>query len=93
MTEFEWDEAKRQANRAKHRLDFLRARLLFDGRPVLAAEGVSDQELRFRTTGLIASKFCTVIWTLRGDRIRIISFRRARDEEKRQYRQLHGGGN
>ncbi len=90
MMEFEWDEDKRQTNLVKHGLDFLRARQLFDGRPAIQLDGNSASEARFRTVGIVANEFCTVIWTARHDRIRIISFRKARDEEKRQYRQLHG---
>jgi uncharacterized protein len=32
---FEWDETKRRSNIAKHGIDFLRARLIFDRRPHL----------------------------------------------------------
>lgn len=35
---FEWNEAKRLANLAKHRLDFAHAEALFDVRPVLTYE-------------------------------------------------------
>jgi len=36
--DFEWDEAKRLANLEKHGVDFLRAQMLFDGRPVITAQ-------------------------------------------------------
>ncbi|MDO8358451.1 MAG: BrnT family toxin [Devosia sp.] len=72
-------------------MDFLRATLLFDGRPTVSFEALTGSEVRTVTTGVIAGKFCTVIWTLRLDRRRIISLRRSRDEERRAYRQLHGG--
>jgi uncharacterized DUF497 family protein len=88
--EFEWDEAKRQANLAKHSFDFLRARVLFDGRPVVTTVSRYPDEQRFLTTGEIAGRFYTVVWTRRGDSIRLISARRARDAEARDYRALHG---
>jgi uncharacterized DUF497 family protein len=35
VKEFEWDEEKLQQNLAKHKIDFLRAALVFDGRPAV----------------------------------------------------------
>ena len=84
---FEWDEAKRQANLAKHKLDFIDARLLFDGRATITARSDHPVEARFVTTAIIGGKFYTVIWTWRDDSRRIISLRRARDGEERAYRQ------
>jgi uncharacterized DUF497 family protein len=88
--DFEWDEAKRQSNLAKHRLDFRVAASLFDGRPVSTAESPTDNEMRFVSTMFADGRHYTVVWTVRSDRRRIISFRRARDEEERRYRQLYG---
>jgi uncharacterized protein len=88
--EFEWDEAKSRSNLEKHGVDFDFARLLFDGRPVAITPARSDIEPRSRTTGAIEGIFYTVVWTPRRGAIRIISIRRARDEEKREYRSIHG---
>jgi uncharacterized DUF497 family protein len=88
--EFEWDEDKRLRNIDKHDLDFLRVRLLFDGRPVFTARSKHLDEERWVTTGLVDGRFYTIIWTPRGDSIRFISARRARDAEERAYRALHG---
>jgi uncharacterized DUF497 family protein len=88
--EFEWDEAKRRSNLAKHGVDFLRARALFDGRPVVTTVSRYPDEQRFLTTGEIDGRFYTVVWTQRGKNIRLISARRARDAEARDYRALHG---
>jgi uncharacterized DUF497 family protein len=87
--EFEWDEVKRQSNLRKHQIDFLRMQLLFDGRPQISAKSVSSNEPRFLTTGEIDGVFYTVVWTWRGGAVRIISARRARDAERRDYRSLH----
>lgn len=86
--QFEWDEVKRQTNLAKHGIDFVAAQQLFDGRPVATFRSRYPDELRYVTTGTIAERFITVIWTYRGGAIRIISARRARDAEKRAYRAL-----
>lgn len=87
---FEWDETKRAANRDQHRLDLLDGQLLFDGRPVIDYPSPRGGELRFVTVGLIGTKFYAVIWTERGEAIRLISFRRARDGEERAYRARYG---
>lgn len=88
---FERDDAKRQANLAKHGIDFLDARKLFDRRPVVTTRSTFLEEERFLTTGVIDGRFVTVIWTRRNDAIRIISARRARNAEKHRYRALCGG--
>ncbi len=86
---FEWDEAKRLANIAKHGIDFLRAELVFDGRATIAKPSRHAGETRFITIARLDDKAVAVIWTPRGpDLIRIISARRARDAEEREHRQL-----
>lgn len=59
--EFEWDEAKREANIAKHGIDFLFAQALFDGRPVITAESPRGAEDRYATTGRIEGRFVTAV--------------------------------
>ena len=90
--EFEWDEAKQRTNLAKHGIDFLDVRRLFDGRPVVTTRSPYPDEERYLTTGIIDGRFVTAIWTRRGGAIWIISARRARDAETRRYRALHSGG-
>ena len=88
--EFEWDESKRQINIAKHDIDFLEVRGMFDGRPLSTTEIEWFGERRNISTGLFDGRFCTVVWTRRGRMVRFISARRARDNEQRAYRQLYG---
>jgi uncharacterized DUF497 family protein len=88
---FEWDESKRQSNLDKHGIDFLRARRIFDGRPVVIKMSSHPSEERYLTTGIIDDRFVTVVWTPRAVATRLISARRARDDEIRAYRALHGG--
>ena len=87
-----WDEAKRQANLAKHGIDFRLMRRLFDGRPVITTTSSYPDEARFLTTGIIDDLFFTVVWTHRLHTIRLISARRARDAERRAYRAVFGRG-
>jgi uncharacterized protein len=89
--EFEWDEAKRQTNLNKHGLDFVRADLLFEGNHLIGPAKMVGGEQRWMATGIIQDGYATVIFTRRNEIIRIISFRRARDGEKRRYQALFGG--
>ena len=90
--EFEWDEAKRRINLAKHGIDFFDVRRLFDGRPVVTTRSPFSDEERFLTTGIIDVRFVTAVWTRRNGAVRIVSVRRARGAEERSHRALHGGG-
>lgn len=90
VLDFVWDEDKHRANLAKHRIDFVDMQALFDGRPDYTSESPRFGETRFATTGELDGQFYTVIWTWRGDVVRLISARRARDGEERAYRAAHG---
>ena len=87
--EFEWDEAKRLSNIAKHGLDFADIQDMFDGRPLAEKSLIRDGEHRVVSTGLLIGRFCTVVWTRRDNVLRIISARSARDNERRAYRALY----
>jgi uncharacterized DUF497 family protein len=78
---FEWDERKRLAILAKHGLDF------FDVIGVFEAQ--AGEEERFLAIGVFAGRFVTVVYTTRSEAIRIISFRRARHEERQKYQELY----
>ncbi|MBI5816491.1 MAG: BrnT family toxin [Nitrospinae bacterium] len=49
-------------------------------------------ETRRLAIGSLNGRLVTVIYTLRSDVVRIISFRRARVDEREAYKKLHGGG-
>lgn len=89
--QFEWDEAKRLSNLEKHDIDFLRATQVFH---VVRCTESSDRnnEQRWIATGYAQEALITVTYTLRDEKIRIISARKARESEKRKYRQLYDGG-
>ena len=92
--EFEWDEDKRESNLDKHGIDFQDAVHVFDGRVILTGRSTFELEERFLTTSILNDGRCaTVIWTVRGEKTRIISARRARDAEERNYRKLYLGRN
>ncbi|MDR3373933.1 MAG: BrnT family toxin [Ancalomicrobiaceae bacterium] len=88
---FEWDENKRKSNIEKHHIDFADATEIFYGLRVdLPAKHPS--EIRRKATGLLDGHFVTVVYTRREGVVRIISARRARDNERRTYRALYDRG-
>ena len=89
MLEFEWNENKRINNIKKHHIDFAEAILVFDGRPVFSYPSDKGEEKRWVTISIVNQIEIATIWTYRDQNlIRIISMRRARDEEKRKYHQI-----
>ena len=85
----EWDENKRRSNLEKHGFDFLDARIVLQDNHLLKQTSYSSEE-RWLAVGLLEEIEVTIIYTKRQDKIRIISMRRARHEERRAYRQLYG---
>lgn len=83
--EFEFDSAKDAVNQAKHGLslaDFAG----FDSTPVVTIDSRIDYgETRFRAFGRIADSGHCLVFTMRGEAMRLIGFRRARDKEMRRY--------
>lgn len=78
---YEYDSNKSLSNKQKHGIDFENAKLLWnDDRMVEILTSHEDEE-RFINIGKINSKFYTVVSTIREDKIRIISARRARKKE------------
>ena len=61
--EFEWDEAKRLSNIAKHDIDFRDMQIIFYGRPGRTVASDRGNERRFATTAVVDDRFYTVIWT------------------------------
>ncbi|HUL11434.1 MAG TPA: BrnT family toxin [Methylococcaceae bacterium] len=88
--QFEWDEQKRLSNLDKHGLDFLDVWAVFEDKHVIVPSNHDENEERFLAIGVLEGRFVTVIYTLRSDAVRVISFRRARHAEKRRYQELHG---
>jgi uncharacterized DUF497 family protein len=80
--EIEWDERKRLANIAKHRLDFEDAVLESDKVLRLLARPAGE-EGRHRAIGYVRGILIAVIYTERGTAIRVISMQRARDDGRR----------
>ncbi|MCZ7641571.1 MAG: BrnT family toxin [Pseudorhodoplanes sp.] len=83
---FEWDENKRLTNIAKHGVDFIDAAMIFsDLRHFTYRSAQPSSEPRFVTVGMVRSRLLAVVTTPRGDKLRIISVRAARQREKERY--------
>jgi len=82
---FEFDPAKSAANMAKHGIDFIEAQALWDDPDRLEIPARSVDEPRAQVIGMIGRQAWSAFVTSRGERVRIISVRRARDEEKARY--------
>jgi len=87
---FDWDENKRLRTLEDRGVDLADAKLIFDGRATMTVSTRQPGEARFLTTGLLYGKAYTIVWRWREQTRRIFSFRRARKEEARAYRSLHG---
>ena len=81
---FEWDENKRQAVLEERRIDFRDAVRIFDG-PVLETLSRHPAETRWVAVGIVDGTEVTVVYTVRDGRRRIITARRARTHERREY--------
>lgn len=86
--EYEWDPAKSEANLNKHGISFDEARYIFDG-PILTR--IDDREdygeIRNISLGTIsADAALVVVHTERGNRVRLISARKASRTEWEVYR-------
>ena len=87
--DFEWDDRKAAINLHRHKVSFQAARGVFDDVFALIEQDVSEEydEDRFLATGMVEGLLITVVYTERGERIRIISARRANGNEQRKYYQ------
>ena len=85
-SQFEWDEEKDRANRAKHSIGFEEAKVIFDGPVLTAADEREDYgEERFISTGQLGTLVVVVVQTSRSGRIRLISARMANRKERQTY--------
>ncbi|MBA3944558.1 MAG: BrnT family toxin [Herpetosiphonaceae bacterium] len=84
--EFAWDEAKRQSNLEKHRIDFVDVEAVFEGKTVTIFDDRFDYpEDWFITFGLLNDRVVAIVHTETDVVIRIISVRRATKYEESNY--------
>lgn len=91
--EFEWDPDKAQSNLRKHRVSFEDAvRVFLDPNRIESFEvREAYGEDRWKTVGLVEPALLAVVYTVRGedgDIIRVISARKADENERAHYREI-----
>jgi len=87
---FEWDERKAAENSRKHGVSFEEAASTFADPASLTIDDPlhSENEDRFVILGIsVRRRLLVTAFTERGDRIRIVSSRRATPNEQAQYEQ------
>jgi uncharacterized DUF497 family protein len=86
IVDYEWDPKKAASNRRKHNVDFADAALVLEDEFAVTIEDDDPDEKRFVTIGMDAlARILVVIYTWRGEKIRIISARDATPGERREY--------
>jgi uncharacterized DUF497 family protein len=88
LQDYEWDTNKAAANLRKHGVDFADAATVFlDECAIRVRDQISSlDEDRFVILGMsVPGDLLVVVYTWRGDRIRIISARQATPRERKSY--------
>jgi uncharacterized DUF497 family protein len=86
--EFEWDPRKAQSNLSKHAVSFDEGRTVFGDRRAVTIDdtGHSSHEVRRLILGRSTrGRLLALSFTVRDERIRVISVRMASRRERRQY--------
>lgn len=83
---FEWDPEKARRNLEKHGISFADAVEVLSDPCAVTIEDESSEEQRHISLGLDAiGRILVVVYTWRGDGVRIISARKATARERAQY--------
>ena len=83
---YEWDPKKATSNLRKHNVDFADAVSALEDELALTLDEDHPDEQRFVTIGTDAlARLLVIVYTFRGEKVRIISAREATPRERRQY--------
>jgi uncharacterized protein len=83
---YEWDPSKAEANLRKHGVRFADAVAVFGDDGALTMDDPHPEEERYVTIGIDAfARVLVVVYTWRGEVIRLISARKATRAERTQY--------
>ena len=87
IVDYEWDREKARSNVKRHGVHFSDAvTALEDAHALTIRDPYSDDEERWVTLGMDAlGRVLVVIYTWRGEGLRLISARRATPRERQQY--------
>ncbi|EQB34865.1 hypothetical protein M947_10365 [Sulfurimonas hongkongensis] len=82
---------KSQINKEKHGIDFVDAQNLWrDENALIIPANIVDEEIRYALISKFQNKCYIAIFTLRSDIYRIISVRRCRKNEEKNYEKDNG---
>ncbi len=83
---FEYDDNKSQINKEKHGIDFVDSQNLWqDENALIVPANIIDDEVRYALISILKDKCYTAIFIIRDEIYRIISVRRCRKNEERNY--------
>ena len=82
--EYEWDPNKAAINLEKHGVSF-EAIYSFEWATAIFLPRVRNDEVRYRAIGYIGDRLQVVIFTIRGENLRIISMWKAGRRDRREY--------
>ena len=83
---FEFDEIKSIKNKEKHGIDFIEAQLLWNNEnSIVVPANIVDNEIRYALISKLNKKCYVAIFTMREENYRIISVRRCRKNEEKNY--------
>jgi uncharacterized DUF497 family protein len=86
----QWDPAKARANFRKHGIHSADAATALEDEAAISVRDECDEEDRWITIGMDSfARVLVVVYTWRGDDVRLISARPATYRESRQYKELH----
>ena len=85
--DFQWDSSKELKNRRKHGIAFSDALSVLEDDRAITIDDDHPEEERYITIGLNAlGQLLLVVYTWRGESIRIISARKATSTERKEYK-------
>ena len=83
---FEYDNNKSRINKEKHGIDFVEAQNLWkDENALIVPANTTDEESRYALISRLKQKCFVAIFTMRENVFRIISVRRCRKNEEKNY--------
>jgi len=82
---YEWDEVKRLINLQRHGLDFNEARQVYEHPDKVTLVSPYLYEQRLLAIAEVNSRVLLLVYTMRGEVIRLISLRYAKGKERRIY--------
>ena len=86
MMRIEFDAAKRDATLKQRGLDMARAEDVFAAHHRTIVDDRRDYgEIRYITVGYLDGRMIVMVWTWRGEAVRVISLRKANDREQAQF--------